>query len=118
MLSKIITGVILSLAFISPALAQSRCGIASYYGIGDGFHGRTAANGSRFNTYAHTTAHKTLPFGTRIRVTNQRNSKATTVVVTDRGPFIKGRILDLSYAAFQNIAPASQGLVDVCYDVL
>ena len=118
MLSKIITGIILSLAFISPASAQARCGIASYYGIGDGFHGRTAANGSRFNTYAHTTAHKHLPFGTRIKVINSSTKRSTIVVVTDRGPFIRGRILDLSYAAFRDIAPASQGLVDVCYDVL
>lgn len=118
MLSKIITGIVLSLALISPVSGRSRCGVASFYGINDGFHGRTAANGSRFNTYAHTTAHKTLPFGTRVKVTNPRNGKTTTVVVTDRGPFIKGRVLDLSYAAFKDLAPASQGLVDVCYEVV
>jgi len=73
-------------------------GIASYYG--NHYHGRTA-QGARYDPNKYTAAHRTLPFGTRVRVTNQRNHQSVTVVINDRGPFIRGRVLDLSKAAAQ-----------------
>lgn len=97
------------------AKAASGCSLASHYGIGDGYHGQTTANGERFNAYGNTTAHKTLPFGTKLRVTNQSNGKSVIVRVNDRGPFIAGRSLDLSYGAFSSIAHPGQGVANVCY---
>jgi rare lipoprotein A len=72
-------------------------GEASWYG--PGFHGRKTANGERFNTYEMTAAHKTLPFGTLLKVTNLGNNLHTVVRINDRGPYIRGRIIDLSKAA-------------------
>jgi rare lipoprotein A len=74
-------------------------GIASWYG--PRFHGRRTASGEVFNTQALTAAHKTLPFGTRVRVKSLVNGKEVVVRINDRGPFIKGRIIDLSQAAAQ-----------------
>ncbi|MGB9696778.1 MAG: septal ring lytic transglycosylase RlpA family protein [Ignavibacteria bacterium] len=76
-------------------------GTASWYG--PGFHGRKTANGERFDTYDYTAAHKTLPFNTYVRVTNLENGKSTIVRINDRGPYSSGRIIDLSYAAKQEI---------------
>lgn len=72
-------------------------GIASWYG--PGFHGRKTANGEKFDTHELTAAHKTLPFGTILLVTNLENGKTTTVRINDRGPYARGRIIDLSMAA-------------------
>ena len=96
-----------------PSHATSSCSGASYYGVGDGYHGQTTANGERFDTYSMTTAHRSLPFGTRLRVTH--GGRSVIVRVNDRGPFIAGRELDLSYAAFTKLAPASRGHIKVCY---
>jgi rare lipoprotein A len=76
-------------------------GTASWYG--PGFHGRKTANGERFDTYDYTAAHKTLPFNTLVKVTNLENGKSTIVRINDRGPYSSGRIIDLSYAAKQEI---------------
>lgn len=95
-----------------PAHAAT-CGGASYYGVGDGYHGQTTANGERFNTYALTAAHRWLPFGTRLLVT--RNGRSVVVRINDRGPFVGGRDLDLSYAAFSELASPSKGHINVCY---
>lgn len=97
------------------AEAASGCSMASHYGIGDGYHGRTTANGERFNAYSKTVAHRWLPFGTKLRVTNQRNGRSVIVRVNDRGPYVGGRSLDLSYGAFKSIASPSQGVANVCY---
>ena len=91
----------------------ARCGGASHYGMGDGFHGQTTASGETFNTYALTAAHRTLPLGTRLRVTH--GDRSVTVRVNDRGPYVGGRDLDLSYAAFKALASPSRGHIDVCY---
>ena len=96
----------------SPSLAAT-CSGASFYGTSDGYHGQTTANGERFNTYAMTTAHRSLPFGTKLRVTH--GGRSVIVRVNDRGPFVAGRSLDLSYAAFTALAPASRGHINVCY---
>ena len=76
-------------------------GEASWYG--PGFHGRKTANGERFDTYEFTAAHKTLPFGTLLKVTNLENNLYTVVRINDRGPFIRGRIIDLSKASKEAI---------------
>lgn len=67
------------------------------------------------NPKAMTTAHRSLPFGTRLRVTNSTNGKSVIVSVNDRGPFVGGRVLDLSYGAFAMIAAPSTGVTNVCY---
>lgn len=97
----------------SPSYATGSCAGASYYGVGDGYHGQTTANGERFDTYSMTTAHRSLPFGTRLKVTH--NGRSVIVRVNDRGPFVAGRELDLSYAAFTALAPSSRGHINVCY---
>jgi len=76
-------------------------GEASFYG--KGFHGKKTANGERFSQYALTAAHPTLPLGTKATVTNLKNGKAVRVRITDRGPYAKGRDIDLSRAAAQRI---------------
>jgi len=73
------------------------------------------ANGQAMNPAAMITAHKTLPFGTKLRVVNVNNGKSVVVRVTDRGPYIPGRILDLSYGAFKAIASPKRGVVRVCF---
>jgi len=74
---------------------------ASYYA--DRFNGKKTANGSRFNNSKYTAAHKKLPFGTRVKVTNEANGKFVIVKITDRGPFVKTREIDLSKRAFMEI---------------
>jgi len=88
------------------------CG-ASYYTGG----GHTA-NGEVFNTYAYTAASKTLPFNTRVRVTNVANGRSTVVRINDRGPYVGGRCLDLTQAAFGAIASLGAGVITVKYEVL
>ncbi|KKJ99601.1 septal ring lytic transglycosylase RlpA family protein [Micromonospora sp. HK10] len=88
------------------------CG-ASFYD-----EGQMTANGETFNPDALTAAHKTLPFNTRVRVTNPANGKSVVVRINDRGPYIDGRCLDLSRAAFAAIAATSLGEVTVRYEVL
>lgn len=113
MLQSILLSASIGLAFMAaPAEAASSCGIASFYG--DGFHGRTTANGERFNRWALTAAHRSLSFGARVRVTNQSNGKSVVVRVNDDGPHIPGRIIDLSEGAFSHIASTGQGLARVC----
>ena len=96
------------------AQASVQCGESSWYGVGDGFDGQRTASGERFNAYGLTAAHRSLPFGTRVRVTNQRNGRSIVVKITDDGPHYGGRILDLSYGAFSRIAATSGGTADVC----
>ena len=91
-------------------------GEASYYG--KKFHGRKTASGEIFNMYELTCAHKTLPFNTKIKVTNLSNKKTVIVRVNDRGPFIAGRIIDLSFAAAKKIDLVSAGVTRVKIEVL
>ena len=86
-------------------------GLASYYG--HKFHGRRTASGERFNMNALTAAHPRLAFGTKVRVTNLKNNRTVQVRINDRGPFVKGRIVDLSYAAAKKIGMLSDGVVRV-----
>lgn len=95
-------------------VAQS--GVASYYG--PGFHGRRTANGERFDMHAMTAAHRTLPFGTQVKVTNLANGKSAIVRVNDRGPYANGRIIDLSVAAAKQIGSTGAGTARVTLEVL
>jgi rare lipoprotein A len=91
----------------------AQTGMASYYGVGDGFHGRRTANGETFNAYGLTAAHRTLRFGSCLLVTNLYNGKKVKVRVNDRGPYSGGRILDLSYGAAQAVGMVSSGTARV-----
>ena len=91
-------------------------GKASWYG--PGFHGRLTANGERYNQYAMTAAHKSLPFGTRVKVTNLNNNLSVVVRINDRGPFIRGRVIDVSAAAAQNLGMMHHGVVPVRLQIL
>jgi rare lipoprotein A len=92
-------------------------GIASWYG--KVFHGRKTASGERFNMYAMTACHPTLPFGTLVRVFNKRNHKSVVVRITDRGDLVdEGRIIDLSYGAAQSLSMTDSGLAEVDIKVL
>ena len=90
---------------------DSERGKASYYA--DKYQGRKTASGQRLNNSAMTAAHKTLPFGTRVRDTNIKNGKTVDVVINDRGPFVRGRVIDLARAAFVKIEDLRMGLADV-----
>lgn len=91
-------------------------GVASWYG--HPHHGRLTASGQRFNMHELTAAHRTLPFGSRVRVVNLTNGRSVVVTITDRGPFIKGRVIDLSYAAGRRIALIGPGTAPVRLKIL
>ncbi|GAX34978.1 septal ring lytic transglycosylase RlpA family protein [Nodularia sp. NIES-3585] len=91
-------------------------GIASFYGRG--FAGRPTATGERFNPEGMTAAHRSLPFGTRVRVTNTRNGRSVVVRINDRGPFIRGRIIDVSTGAARNLGMINSGIAPVKIEVL
>ena len=95
----------------APAFAGSACGTASWYALTS-----MTANGERMNPAKLTAAHKTLPFGTKLKVTNPSNGKSVIVRINDRGPFIKGRVLDLSKAAARHIGIISRGHGKVCWN--
>lgn len=88
-------------------------GQASFYGAGDGFNGKKTANGETFNKNKLTAAHKTLPFGTIVKVTNLSNGQSVKVRINDRGPFVKGRIIDLSEKAAKKIDMRTKGVAEV-----
>jgi rare lipoprotein A len=98
----------------SPA-ARTFSGIASYYGSESG--SRTAS-GAHYNPDGLTAAHRTLPFGTQVRVTEPRSGRSVVVVINDRGPFIRGRVLDLSVAAARAIGITGRGVGHVVAEVL
>jgi rare lipoprotein A len=90
-------------------------GIASFYAMK--FQFRKTSSGDRFNQLALTAAHRSLPFGTKVRVTNLVNNRSVTVKINDRGPFIEGRIIDLTRYAFSKIGDTEQGLIKVKLEV-
>ena len=91
-------------------------GVASWYG--KYFHGRITANGETYNMWALTAAHKELAFGTVVRVTHLVNGKSVDVRINDRGPFIEGRIIDLSMQAAREIGMKEEGIVDVKIELI
>lgn len=99
-------------------IIKDSIGIASYYGGGDGYHGKRTANGEIFDENKLTCAHKTLPFGTKVKVTNLSNDKTLILRVNDRGPFIKGRIIDVSKEASIILGFYSQGITNVKIEIV
>lgn len=95
--------------FTAPASAKSQCGSASWYAL----YSQTAS-GEQMNPAELTAAHRTLPFGTKLKVTNQKNGKSVIVRINDRGPFIKGRVIDLSKGAAKQLGFISSGVTDIC----
>jgi len=99
-----------------PAAGAEEVGMASWYGVPH--HGRRTASGEVFDMNQLTAAHKTLPFGTRLLVTNRDTNQSVEVRVNDRGPFVEGRILDVSYAAGRLLGAVGPGLIPVRVRVL
>jgi rare lipoprotein A (peptidoglycan hydrolase) len=95
---------------------RTQIGIASWYGAH--WHGKKTASGDHFNMYDHTAAHKSLPLGTIAKVTNLENGKETIVKINDRGPYKKGRIIDLSHAAAKSIGMLKDGTAKVKVEVI
>ncbi|MCC6847671.1 MAG: septal ring lytic transglycosylase RlpA family protein [Deltaproteobacteria bacterium] len=100
---------------VAPTPGHPQSGVASWYG--PGFHGQPTSSGAIYDQHALTAAHQKLPLGTRVRVTNLENGKSVEVLVNDRGPFAKGRIIDLSYAAAREIGMVGPGTARVRVDV-
>lgn len=96
--------------------ASHQTGKASWYGAA--FQGKPTASGEAFNMNALTAAHRDLPFGTQVRVTNQNNGRSVVVRINDRGPFVAGRIIDLSRAAAERIGMIDAGVVPVSLEIL
>ena len=101
---------------LSGAAGETQTGLAAYYS--DRLHGRRTASGERYNREALTTAHQTLPFGTRIKVTNTTNNRSVVLRVNDRGPTQQGRIIDVSKRAARNLGFVRAGLVEVKIEVV
>lgn len=91
-------------------------GKASFYA--DKYHGRLTASGEKFDQQAMTAAHKQLPFNSKVKVTNTANNRAVVVRVNDRGPFIRGRIIDLTKHAFEQLAEPNLGVINVTVEVI
>ena len=94
--------------------AKQRCGVASWYAL----DGRRTANGEIMNSSKMTAAHKSLPFGTKVQVTNLRNGKSAVVRINDRGPFIRGRALDVSKGAARKLGFTGRGHTRVAMKIL
>ena len=105
-----------TIARVQEQVTSLRKGMASWYG--PGFHGRLTANGERYNQNGLTAAHKNLPFGTRVRVTNLNNGRSITVRINDRGPYARGRIIDLSKGAALVIGLMGSGVAPVQIEIL
>ena len=95
--------------FVIVTAASAQCGRASWYAL----HAQTAS-GERMNPELMTAAHRTLPFGTTLKIVNQENGKSVVVRINDRGPFTGGRVIDLSKAAADELGFVSSGLTSVC----
>tara|TARA_R110002073_G_scaffold213509_8_gene373885 strand:+ start:346 stop:756 length:411 start_codon:yes stop_codon:yes gene_type:complete len=97
-------------------IRYTESGKASYYAMK--FQSRKTASGERFNQSSYTAAHKKLPFGMKVKVTNLKNGESIMVRINDRGPFIAGRIIDLSRSAFNSIGNLKSGVIDVKIEVI
>ncbi|APD07577.1 rlpA-like lipoprotein [Flavobacteriaceae bacterium UJ101] len=95
---------------------NEKTGKASWYG--PGFHGKLTANGERYDMNGVSAAHKTLKFGTKVKITNLANGKSIVVRINDRGPYIAGRQFDLSKGAFKKIASIHTGVIKIKYEIL
>jgi len=97
-------------------LDHTERGLASFYAMG--YQGRETASGERFDQLANTAAHRTLPFDTLVSVKNLENNRSVVVRINDRGPFVEGRIIDLSHSAFDRIGDPEAGLIEVEIEVV
>ena len=97
-------------------VGHKEAGQASYYA--DRFQNRKTASGELYKAGRKTAAHRTLPFGSQVTVTNVRNGKSVVVRINDRGPFVRGRVIDLSRSAFASIGDVSAGLLNVRIEVI
>lgn len=115
MMLKALAATVLLVAVTMPGEAEAKAvtGMASYYKSG-----RLTANGERFIPSGLTAAHRTLPFGTRVRVTNLKTGKAIVVRINDRGPFIRGRVIDLSLGAARAVGLTQTGVARVKFEVV
>ena len=95
------SSIIFLATMLTTTVSQAQTGIASWYG--PGFHGKKTASGKKYNKHSMTAAHKTLPFGTKVKVINMQNKRSVLVTITDRGPYIRNRCIDLSQAAKNSI---------------
>ena len=95
---------------------MSFTGLASWYG--KRFHGRRTASGERFDMAAMTAAHPSLPFGSQVRVTNLANDRSVVVMINDRGPFVKSRVIDVSHAAARQLGMLERGVAEVRVELL
>jgi rare lipoprotein A len=98
-------------AVARPEAMFEQVGVASWYG--PGFHGRLTASGEPFDQNDLTAAHRNLPLGSEVKVTNLENGRSITVQINDRGPYVKGRVIDLSKAAARRLGMAGDGLAKV-----
>ena len=113
MIKKAVSAVVVAAALLSfSTAAYAQCGGASWYG--PGFNGKRAASGQVFNENAMTAAHRSLPFGTKVTVTDQNTGKEVQVTINDRGPFHGKRIIDLSKAAATALGFRNRGTTSVC----
>lgn len=121
MLTAMMAAAVISCAYLTASamahpVKRSLTGTASWYG--GQFHGRQTANGEKYDMNSLTAAHKTLPFGTKVRVTNRANGKSVVVRVNDRGPYAGDRILDLSRGAAAKVGMLRSGIAKVQVDIL
>lgn len=100
----------------APGSSFTQTGLASFYG--HAHDGKTTANGESFDHEGFTAAHRTLPFGTRVRVTNLENGRTVTVTITDRGPYVRDRIVDISLAAARALGMQNKGVARVRVEAL
>jgi rare lipoprotein A len=106
-----LAGAVMLASFTTPAAAQ--CGRASWYALTS-----KTASGERMNPAGMTAAHRSLPFGTKVKVVNKRNGKAVVLRINDRGPFVKGRVIDVSRAAAQKLGFIGAGHTAICIERL
>lgn len=111
MLRSMIAAALLLAATVLPTYGET-C-IASHYGVGDGYGGRRTANGERMNPGAMTAAHRTRPFNSTVTVTHLGTGRSIAVRINDRGPFVKGRCIDLSYGAARALGMGGTARVSV-----
>jgi rare lipoprotein A len=109
----VIATIVASFVFAAAGEVSAQVGMASYYRSG-----KVTASGEKFNPKGLTAAHRTLPFGTKVRVTNVRTGKAVVVRINDRGPFIRGRIIDLAYGAAHVVGLVRSGVAKVRLEIL
>lgn len=112
-----LTSVLLAAAcLVAGAAIQPEEGLASFYA--DKYHGRATASGEVFDTREFTAAHRTLPFGTRVKITDLEHERSVIVRINDRGPFVAGRVIDVSRAAAEELQMTRAGLVKVRLEIL